>query len=114
MKLKNKVYDFLKYFTSIFLPAVGALYYGLTEVWNIHSTLPVNATINTIIAFLGITLGLSSRQYNKNQQNDGDLVVAQVDGEKYLGLAVNKSIESMQAKDIVRLKVIDKSSDSEA
>jgi hypothetical protein len=112
MILNNKAYNFLKYFTTIFLPATGALYYGLTEVWGFDRTLPVNATINTVVAFLGVTLGLSTRKYNKvtggEDSFDGDLVVSEVDGEKYLALGVNGSVEQMQAKTEVRLRVVEK------
>lgn len=119
MKLSNKIYNFLKWVTTIWLPSAGALYYGITEVWGIDREFQVNATINGIVATLGVLLGVSSRQYNKTHNNneeavDGDLIVTEVDGEKYLGLGVNDSIESMQRKDVVRLNVVDKSLDNQA
>lgn len=112
MKLPDKVYNFLKYFTTIFLPAAGTLYYAITEAFDIHRTVPINTVINAIIAFLGVTLGISTRQYNKENGGDkafdGDLIVSEVDGEKYLGLGVNGSVEEMQAKPEVRLRVVEK------
>lgn len=119
MKLSNKVYNFLKWVTTIWLPSAGALYYGITEVADIQRTFQVNATINGIIAALGGLLAVSSRQYKKLHYGnedvvDGDLIVTEVDGEKYLGLGVNDSIESMQRKNVVRLNVVDKSMDSQA
>jgi len=113
--LNNKVYNFLKWFATIFLPAVGVLYYALAEAWDIQRTFPVNATINSIVVFIGVIIGISTRKYNKQngpETVDGDLVVTQVDGEKYLALGVNESIESMQSKQTVRLNVVDKSSEA--
>ena len=31
--LSNKTYDWLKYIAQVFLPAVGALYFGLAQIW---------------------------------------------------------------------------------
>lgn len=115
MKFTDRVYKFIKYFITIFLPAVGALYYGIAEVWGFDKTYPVNATINTIIAFLGVLIGVSTRQFNKNkaaeadEPYDGDLafIIDEVDGEKYPTLGVNTSLEAMQAKGEVRLRVIE-------
>jgi imidazoleglycerol phosphate synthase glutamine amidotransferase subunit HisH len=111
MKLSNKAYNFLKWFTTIFLPAVGAFYYALSEIWDFERTFALNATINAVIAFLGVLLGISTRQYNKETRSDtidGDLVVSEVDGEKYLALGVNSSVEAMQSKDTVTLNVVNK------
>jgi hypothetical protein len=110
MKLTNKIYNLVKYFTTIFLPAVGALYYGLAQIWGFQNPEDVNGTINLIIVFLGVLIGISSRQYKKATHDgyDGDLIVSEVDGEKYLGLGVNESVEAMQSKDEVRLRVIEK------
>ena len=33
--LPNKVYDILKYLTIIVLPAIGALYTGLAQIWEL-------------------------------------------------------------------------------
>lgn len=110
MTLTNKIYNILKYFTTIFLPAVGALYYGLAQIWGFQNPEDVNGTISLIIVFLGVLLGLSSRKYSKATHAgfDGDLIVSQDDDGKYLTLGVNDSIESMTAKDEVRLKVVEK------
>jgi hypothetical protein len=115
MKLSNRVYNYLKWFITIFLPAVGALYFGLAEMWGFPNPTGVNGTINLIIAFLGILIGVSTRQYNKeikNEDIDGDLIITEVDGEKWPMLGVNQSIESMQAKDTVRLTVVDKTGEN--
>lgn len=110
MILNNKTYNFLKWFITIFLPGVGAFYFTLAQVWNFPQPEGVNGTINAIIVFGGLLIGISTRQYNKTVgAPDGDLIVEEVDGEKYLGLGVNKSIEDMASKNQVTLNVVDKS-----
>lgn len=116
MKLTNKAYNVVKYMTTIGLPAVGTLYFALAQVWDFHKIAGVNGTINALITFGGLLIGYSSRQYNKTGPGapDGDLVVATVDGEKYIGLGVNTSLAALTSKDTVRLNVVDKGSSSPA
>lgn len=112
MQLSNKQYNFIKWLITIFLPAVGALYFALAQAWDLHQYTGINGTINAIIAFLGLLIGYSTRQYNKTEQStdtDGQIIVGEVDGEKHLGLAVNSaSIDSMADKTIVKFEVVNK------
>lgn len=112
MKLTNKAYNVIKYGITIFLPAVGALYFTLAQVWNFERVPGVNGTINALITFGGLLIGYSSRQYNKTTgAPDGDLVVKEdpTDGTKYLGLAVNgSSVDDITSKDKVTLQVVNK------
>ncbi len=107
--MSNKVYNFFKWFITIFLPAAGALYYAIVEIFDIPRLVGMNGLINAVIAFLGIVLGISTAQYNKTANApDGDLIVAEdEDGGKYLGLGVNTSVEAMTSKSQVKLNVVD-------
>lgn len=109
IKLTNKQYNFIKWFITIFLPAIGALYFALAQTFDFSRIPGVNGTINAIIAFLGIVTGISTAQYNKTaNQPDGDLVVQTdpTDGTPYLGLALNTSVQDAVAKDQVKLNVV--------
>lgn len=110
MKLTNKVYNGIKYTITIFLPAVGTLYFLLAQTWGFERISGVNGTINALITFGGLLIGYSSRKYNRTvNAPDGDLIVQEVDGEKYIGLGVNTpTIEELTSKDQVKLNVIDK------
>ena len=65
MKLSNKVYDALKYITQIVLPAIGTLYFALSGIWGLPNAEQVVGTITAIVTFLGVILGISSANYNK-------------------------------------------------
>ena len=65
--LNSKVYDVLKYLTIIVLPAIGALYTGLAQIWNLPYSAQIPATITVICTFLGAILCISTAQYNKYQ-----------------------------------------------
>ncbi len=108
MQFSNSVYNAIKWVITIALPATGALYYGLAQVWHFPHADDISGTINVLIVFLGMLIGYSTRQYNKyGGGTDGDLNVNEVDGEKYLSLGVKKSVEAMTAKDTVSLRVVD-------
>lgn len=67
MKLSNQTYDLLKYLTIIVLPAIGALYAGLSQIWSLPYAAEIPATITVICTFLGAVLCISTAQYNKDK-----------------------------------------------
>lgn len=68
MKMSNKVYDVLKWIAMYFLPAIGTLYFALSGIWNLPYGEQVVGTITAVDTFLGVLLGISTSQYNKNTQ----------------------------------------------
>ena len=67
MKLKNKVYDVLKWIAIIGLYGLSVLVAGLGEIWGIPYTNEIVKTINLVGAVLGIWLGISNYKYKKEQ-----------------------------------------------
>jgi len=65
MIFSNKVYDVLKWVTQIALPALGSLYFGLSEIWHFPYGPEVVGTIAIVTTALGVMLGISSYQYKK-------------------------------------------------
>ena len=65
MLLKNKTYDWLKYFAQIALPALGTLYFALSSIWGLPYGEQIVGTITAVDAFLGALLGVSTAQYKK-------------------------------------------------
>lgn len=66
--LSNKTYDVLKWIAQIVLPALGALYFGLSSIWGLPYGEEVVGTIAVIDTFLGALLGISTAQYNKSNK----------------------------------------------
>lgn len=62
--LTNKTYDVLKWIAQIVLPALGALYFGLSQIWGLPFGEEVVGTIAVVDTFLGALLGISTAQYN--------------------------------------------------
>ena len=63
--MSNKVYDILKYFAQIVLPAIATLYFALAGIWGLPYGEQVVGTITAIDTFLGVLLGISTINYNK-------------------------------------------------
>ena len=69
MKLPNEVYDILKWLVVIVLPAFGALWAGLSQIWNLPYPSEIPATVTVVCTFLGAILCISTAQYNKDNND---------------------------------------------
>lgn len=63
--MSNKVYDVLKWIAMYLLPALGTLYFALSEIWGFPYGEQIVGTITAVDTFLGVILGISTVQYNK-------------------------------------------------
>ena len=70
--LSNKTYDVLKWVAQIVLPALGALYFGLSRIWGLPFGEEIVGTITVIDTFLGALLGISTAQYNKEEHGNDE------------------------------------------
>lgn len=68
MKLNNKVYDVLKWVVLVVIPALSTAYVGLAAIWGWPLSDEVAKTASVICVLLGALLGISTLQYNKDQQ----------------------------------------------
>lgn len=66
MKFKNETYDVLKWIAMYLLPAIGTLYFALASVWGLPYGEQIVGTVTAIDTFLGVILGISTTNYNKD------------------------------------------------
>ena len=66
----SKVYDVLKEVALVVLPAVSVLYLALAGIWKLPYGQEVSGTIMALDTFLGAVLHVSSKQYNKEKQEE--------------------------------------------
>lgn len=66
MIFSNKTYDILKWIAMYLIPAAGTLYFALANIWNLPYGEEVVGTLTAVDTFLGVLLGISTNQYNKN------------------------------------------------
>lgn len=70
--ISNKMYDWLKWIALVFLPALGALYFGLSQIWGLPYGEEIVGTITIIDTFLGALLGISTAKYNRKENNGNE------------------------------------------
>lgn len=68
MKLKNEVYDILKFVSMVVLPSLETLWLGLASIWGMPYGYEIGATIAAISVFLGALLKNSSAKYYKGDK----------------------------------------------
>lgn len=69
--MSNKVYDILKYIAQIALPALGALYFALAQLWALPYPEEIVGTITATDTFMGVLLGVSTSKYNIKKAGEG-------------------------------------------
>lgn len=68
MKLSNKAYDFLKWFSLIFLNAFGTFYATIGASWGLPYIEEVKTTCFALGLFIGSCIGISTLNYNKTAE----------------------------------------------
>ena len=68
LKLKNGIYDALKWIVMIVIPALTTAYVGLAAVWGWPYAEPIAKTSAIVCTLLGAILGISTITYNKDNQ----------------------------------------------
>lgn len=68
--MSNKVYDVLKWIAQILLPAIGTLYFALAGIWGLPYAEAIVGTVTAVDTFLGVLLGISTINYNKNKESE--------------------------------------------
>lgn len=68
--MSNEIYDKLKWIALYFLPAMGTLYFALSNIWSLPYGEEIVGTITAIDTFLGAILGISSARYNEEEDDE--------------------------------------------
>lgn len=68
MKLNDRVYDVLKWLVIIVFPALTTAYVGLAGIWNWPYATEVAKTGAVVCTLLGAMIGVSTAEYNKQNQ----------------------------------------------
>lgn len=67
----SKIYDILKWVTTVALPACTAFYLALASIWGWPYSEEIGASLAALTAFCAAILGISSIQYRKiGEEND--------------------------------------------
>lgn len=70
LRLKDSVYNILKWICLIALPAMAVFYAVIAKIWGLPYEAEIPATINAIAVFIGALIGISHLNINKEEQNE--------------------------------------------
>ena len=67
-QLSNGAYDKLKKGVTLLLPALGAAYFGLSQIWGLPHGEEVVGTLAIIATFGGTVMELSTQSFHKEYE----------------------------------------------
>lgn len=103
--LGDKQYALAKQLVQLWIPAISSAYFGLAAIWGLPGADKVVGTLAVIATFLGVTLRISSNQYQASGlAHDGTISVTPTEDGSTVSLKVAPS--DLIDKDTVRLKVV--------
>lgn len=70
----DKLYTVLKWIATVGLPAITALWLGLSKVWGFPFAEEIGATLALVTTFLGALLGIGSIRYQLLNSDKNDAV----------------------------------------
>lgn len=107
-QLKAATYDKMKWFVTIVMPALTTLYLALDALWNFQYSHQTAGTMTAVTAFLGVVLGISSRNFkNDDSRFDGNIVVSRNDeGGVVYSLELNRDAGEIKDDNSILFKVI--------
>jgi hypothetical protein len=105
--LTDRAYSVGKRLVQVYIPAFSSLYFGLGDIWNLPMITEVVGTLALVATFLGVCLGISSKQYDASEAAyDGDVVVETSEtGRKLFSLNLNGDPEELEQKSYISFKV---------
>lgn len=94
-------YNFIKVFTTIFLPGAASVYFVCWLIWDIPAPTMIIGILALITLFFGFIL------HSGSQGHDGQIVIKKdLEGKKTFLLELNRDPDRLELMDIVRFKVI--------
>jgi len=105
--IKNdKLYDAIKFYALVVLPAIGTLYFAFSQIWGLPHGAEVVGSITAVDTFLGGLLHISNQQYqNSDAANDGTMNITDTPEKTIYDLKLNGLPEDMANQKTVTFKV---------
>lgn len=101
-------YGLGKKVVQVYIPALSSLYFGLGNIWGFPAVEQVVGSFAVLATFIGVCLGLSSKNYDASEARyDGDLVTYESEeGDTVTRMEFNEDPLTTIEKKEVKLKVV--------
>lgn len=104
--MSNSTFDVLKRAAELGLPALGALYFALAQIWGLPYGEQVVGTVAAVNTFVGVIVVIARNQYNdQDGMYDGDLLVSENEAGITYMMELNHNPEELLGQNEFRLKV---------
>lgn len=104
--LKNRTYDAVKFVALVLLPALGSLYFGLSQIWGFPNGEQVVGTVVLLETFLGALVGISKKTYDQSDMKyDGQINVVDTPEKLTYDIELGMNPEDLRYKNEVTLKI---------
>lgn len=106
LMLKGATYDWFKRSAQLILPALGALYFSLAQIWGLPKADEVVGTIAALNLFFGVVTTISAkRYYNSDARFAGSIDITDGDTRTLFSLNLDGDPEDLAKKDEVTFKI---------
>ena len=102
--LNEQQYQWVKFITTVILPAAGTLYAALSGIWGLPNPEAVVGTIVAVVAFLGIFLNRAEASYNKSDARYDGSVDVTTNANGGTAFSLNLNGDPMELKDQKEVK----------
>lgn len=104
--LGDRSYRTLKQTATLILPAAGALYFTLAQIWHLPKAEEIVGSVAAVNTFVGVLLGVSTRSYNRSDSKYAGAIKVEDNGEKKMfSLELNEDPETLELRDEVTFRV---------
>jgi len=104
--LSDLSYSVIKHAAAIALPAAGALYFALAQIWHLPKAQDVLGSIAAVNVFLGGVMGLSQASYNGSDAKYAGAIEVTNDGtKKVYSLNLNTDPEDLDKMNDATFKI---------
>lgn len=104
--LNASTYDVLRFLVVIVLPSLGALYFGLAQIWGLPKAEEVVGTLALVNTFGGVLLRTARKSYeNSESRYDGAIVLSPGEYEDTTDMRVRLDPAAVAGKKEVLVKV---------
>lgn len=104
--VSDRVYNLLRFFAVILLPAFAAAYFGLAQIWGLPKAEEVVGTLTVIDTLLGVVVRTLRKAYeNSDARFDGAIVVEPDEVEGVTNLNVSLDPAAVADKNEMLVKI---------
>lgn len=102
-------YDTFRNAALVYLPAAGALYFALSQLWGLPNPEEIVGTIAAVNVFLGVTVKISKSNYNASGKGiDGEAIVTPSEDGSSVRLVLENDLDKITDQGKMTFKVTQK------